>query len=219
MSRNISPSVKLTGALSAAAILLSGMAIGAEEKKSKHEDLTFDLIAGETKHEHKVSKQGKKYQGNAEAIKAGAEHYHKFNCVGCHFDGGGGIGPALIDDIWVYGSSIDHIAASIRQGRPNGMPSFRSILSEEQIWQLAAYVEDGLKEHPHGHGGEGHAQGDEGKGSKDDAKTLKEEAAGEMKGKEHKHSEDGSQKTGEESKGSKEGAAAPDSGGGHEHHH
>jgi cytochrome c oxidase cbb3-type subunit 3 len=30
--------------------------------------------------------------------------------------------------------------ATLIQGRPNGMPSFRNILTEEQMWQLAAYV-------------------------------------------------------------------------------
>jgi len=62
------------------------------------------------------------------------------NCVGCHSHGGGGMGPALMDGKWRYGGRIDQIAASIYQGRPNGMPAWRYKLNEEQIWQLAAYV-------------------------------------------------------------------------------
>ena len=62
------------------------------------------------------------------------------NCVGCHFHGGGGMGPPLMDDEWRYGGRIDQIAASIAEGRPNGMPSWRSKLTEDQIWKLAAYV-------------------------------------------------------------------------------
>jgi cytochrome c oxidase cbb3-type subunit 3 len=62
------------------------------------------------------------------------------NCVGCHSHGGGGMGPALMDDEWRYGGRIDQIATSIAEGRPNGMPSWRSKLTEDQIWQLAAYV-------------------------------------------------------------------------------
>ncbi|MFN2532578.1 MAG: cytochrome c, partial [Pyrinomonadaceae bacterium] len=29
---------------------------------------------------------------------------------------------------------------TIREGRPNGMPSFRGKIPDEQIWQLVAYV-------------------------------------------------------------------------------
>jgi cytochrome c oxidase cbb3-type subunit 3 len=45
-----------------------------------------------------------------------------------------------MDDVWIYGSSIENIAASIREGRPNGMPTFRGKIPEDQIWQIAAYV-------------------------------------------------------------------------------
>jgi cytochrome c oxidase cbb3-type subunit 3 len=102
-----------------------------------------------SKHEHTGSKAGQKYAGKDQHIRAGMKLYHKLNCVGCHFDGGGGMGPALIDSEWIYGSSIDHIAASIRDGRPKGMPSFHAIASEEEIWQIAAYVHSGMKEHKH----------------------------------------------------------------------
>jgi cytochrome c oxidase cbb3-type subunit 3 len=50
------------------------------------------------------------------------------------------MGPPLMDNVWIYGDSIENIAATIREGRPNGMPSFRGFLPDEQIWQLAAYV-------------------------------------------------------------------------------
>jgi cytochrome c oxidase cbb3-type subunit 3 len=173
-------------------IYFSGPLSSAEEAKSKHEELTIsEIMVGRTKHEHETSEVGKKYQGNEKAIKQGAELYHKFNCVGCHFDGGGGIGPALIDDEWIYGSSIDHIAATIRQGRPNGMPSFHAVLKEEEIWQLAAYIEDGLKEHPHGEKAAGHehgatgekADGEKGKQSKEAAPKQKEDGGA----KDHHH--------------------------------
>jgi cytochrome c oxidase cbb3-type subunit 3 len=45
-----------------------------------------------------------------------------------------------MDDQWIYGGSVENIAASILQGRPNGMPSFRAIVAGNQVWQLAAYV-------------------------------------------------------------------------------
>lgn len=75
-----------------------------------------------------------------EQIAAGRQLYLAMNCVGCHAHGGGGMGPALIDDTWIYGGEIENIAASIREGRPAGMPSFRGFLPEEQIWQISAYV-------------------------------------------------------------------------------
>ncbi len=37
-------------------------------------------------------------------------------------------------------ASLSQIFASIQQGRPNGMPSFRGKLTNDQIWQLVAYV-------------------------------------------------------------------------------
>ncbi len=80
------------------------------------------------------------YDNNAPAIAEGQFLYTKMNCVGCHFHGGGGMGPALMDDEWRYGGRIDQIAASIAEGRPNGMPSWRGKLTDDQIWKLAAYV-------------------------------------------------------------------------------
>lgn len=83
---------------------------------------------------------GANYDGNEEMIQAGKQLYAAMNCVGCHSHGGGGMGPALMDDTWIYGSSIEHIVSTIREGRPNGMPSYRGRLPDEQIWQIAAYV-------------------------------------------------------------------------------
>ena len=80
------------------------------------------------------------YEGNAAAISEGQRLYNWMNCSGCHFHGGGGMGVALMDDKWRYGGRIDQIAATIVEGRPNGMPSFRGRLTEQQVWQLAAYV-------------------------------------------------------------------------------
>jgi len=80
------------------------------------------------------------YEGNASAISEGQRLYDWMNCSGCHFHGGGGMGVALMDGKWRYGGRIDQIAASIVEGRPNGMPAWRGKLTEQQVWQLAAYV-------------------------------------------------------------------------------
>jgi len=70
----------------------------------------------------------------------GKRLFLQMNCTGCHANGGGAIGPALMDDKWIYGSQPDQIFATIVEGRPNGMPSFHGNLPDYQIWQLAAYV-------------------------------------------------------------------------------
>ena len=81
------------------------------------------------------------YQENAYGIAEGKRLYNAFNCNGCHAQGGGGIGPALMDGNWIYGSEPDQIYSSISQGRPNGMPAFARQVPSQQIWQLVAYVQ------------------------------------------------------------------------------
>jgi cytochrome c oxidase cbb3-type subunit 3 len=81
-----------------------------------------------------------RYDKNAYALGSGMKLYNQMNCVGCHFHGGGGIGPPLMDDQWIYGSDPAQIFSTIVEGRPNGMPSFRGKLTDQQVWQLVAYV-------------------------------------------------------------------------------
>jgi cytochrome c oxidase cbb3-type subunit III len=83
---------------------------------------------------------GTRFEGNKLAIAAGKELFSQMNCTGCHFNGGGGIGPALMSGHWRYGGRIDQIYASIAQGRPNGMPSWQDSLVPTMMWNLAAYV-------------------------------------------------------------------------------
>jgi cytochrome c oxidase cbb3-type subunit 3 len=80
------------------------------------------------------------YEKNAWHVSEGQRLYTDFNCVECHAHGGGGIGVPLIDDEWIYGSSSPQVVATLIQGRPNGMPSYRNLLTETQMWQIAAYV-------------------------------------------------------------------------------
>ena len=80
------------------------------------------------------------YEENAYAMDEGKRLFTWFNCVGCHANGGGGMGPALMDDKWIYGSQPEQVVSTIVEGRPNGMPSFRGKIPDYQVWQLAAYV-------------------------------------------------------------------------------
>jgi cytochrome c oxidase cbb3-type subunit 3 len=91
------------------------------------------------------------YAHNAYALTEGKRLYHAMNCNGCHAEGGGAIGPPLMDEKWLYGYEPDQIYDTIAHGRPNGMPAFGGkprdptinavgTLPEQQLWQLVAYV-------------------------------------------------------------------------------
>ena len=81
-----------------------------------------------------------RYEDKAYAVNQGKRLYRAYNCNGCHAQGGGDIGPALMDAKWRYGADAASVFASIAHGRPRGMPAFGSHLPAEQIWQLTAYV-------------------------------------------------------------------------------
>jgi cytochrome c oxidase cbb3-type subunit 3 len=81
-----------------------------------------------------------KYESSAYTVSEGKRLYSAYNCVGCHAQGGGAIGPALMDSVWIYGSQPQQIYSDIVQGRPNGMPSFGGKLPDYQVWELVAYV-------------------------------------------------------------------------------
>jgi cytochrome c oxidase cbb3-type subunit 3 len=80
------------------------------------------------------------YADNAYAVSEGQKLYDAYNCSGCHFHGGGGIGPPLMDNTWTYGSEPQNIYADIVEGRPNGMPSFRGKIPDQQVWEIVAFV-------------------------------------------------------------------------------
>jgi cytochrome c oxidase cbb3-type subunit 3 len=80
------------------------------------------------------------YERNAYALAAGKKLWTWYNCDGCHANGGGGPGPALMDDVWIYGGDAQSIYRSIAEGRPNGMPAFAARIPKDELWQLAAYV-------------------------------------------------------------------------------
>ena len=80
------------------------------------------------------------YENNAYAISEGQRLFGWYNCAGCHSNGGGGMGPPLMDDKWIYGSAPENIYMTIVQGRPNGMPSFGGRIPTSQVWQIVAYV-------------------------------------------------------------------------------
>jgi cytochrome c oxidase cbb3-type subunit III len=84
---------------------------------------------------------GKPYQNDSYHVSQGKRLYDWFGCRACHGDGRGADGPSFLDGWWLYGPEMISIVASIRKGRPHGMPPFRNKMTDEQIWQLAAYVQ------------------------------------------------------------------------------
>lgn len=81
------------------------------------------------------------YAGDPVALQEGRKLFDWYNCSGCHGGhAGGGMGPSLRDEVWLYGNSDDQIYDTIAQGRSNGMPAWGSKIPEDQIWQLVAYI-------------------------------------------------------------------------------
>lgn len=80
--------------------------------------------------------------GDPDAAQRGMKDFDAFNCSGCHAaNGGGGMGPSLSNDRWIYGSSPANIYLSIVQGRSAGMPAFGAMLPDRTVWELVAYIQ------------------------------------------------------------------------------
>lgn len=93
-----------------------------------------------TEEDPRLAPRGSSDAKNAWAVSDGMRLYQWMNCVGCHANGGGGMGPPLMDARWLYGGEPGDIFRSIAQGRVNGMPAYGGRLTEQQIWHLVAYV-------------------------------------------------------------------------------
>lgn len=103
--------------------------------------LAATLLAGCEREQRRFQRPALQPERNAWDVNEGKRLFRWMNCGGCHGAGGGGAyGPALMDGHWRYGHRLDDIAATIRDGRPNGMPAFGQRLPDAQIRQLAAYV-------------------------------------------------------------------------------
>jgi cytochrome c oxidase cbb3-type subunit 3 len=81
------------------------------------------------------------YEGNAQAVKTGAQLFVAYNCIDCHgADGAGAMAPSLADGRWHFGGGAAEVFESIYQGRPDGMPTWGGRITDDQIWMLATYV-------------------------------------------------------------------------------
>lgn len=75
------------------------------------------------------------------ALKIGSKLF-AMNCSQCHgSDAEGAVGfPNLADNDWNYGGEFEDIKTSITEGRMGQMPPFISILQEDGVKQVAAYI-------------------------------------------------------------------------------
>lgn len=81
------------------------------------------------------------YGNDPTAVLEGQKLFIGMNCAGCHAPGGGGgMGPPLSDNVWIYGNSDGELYLTIEHGRPNGMPAWGSTLPPQAIWSLISYI-------------------------------------------------------------------------------
>jgi cytochrome c oxidase cbb3-type subunit 3 len=82
------------------------------------------------------------YKSDDAALQSGRKLFVAFNCSGCHGGhAGGGMGPSLRDEDWIYGNTAGDIFNSISQGRAHGMPAWGVMLPPQYIWQLVGYIQ------------------------------------------------------------------------------
>ncbi len=90
--------------------------------------------------EEELQEEYKKAQANK--FKVGAEIYTA-NCSSCHrADGGGGVGPAMTDDCYKNGGSLESIVKAIDLGvNGTAMPAWRyEFRDDEKVRQVAYYI-------------------------------------------------------------------------------
>jgi cytochrome c(L) len=83
------------------------------------------------------------YTGNAEALQQGRTLYLQTGCSACHgAGGGGGMGPALLDDEWKFGSDDRTLFKLIKGEIPQQtMPAaFGGVLKDDDIWKILAFI-------------------------------------------------------------------------------
>jgi mono/diheme cytochrome c family protein len=81
------------------------------------------------------------FTGDPAQAQRGRYLFVEYNCYGCHGGlAGGAMGPSLRDTTWKFGGSDEQVYASIRDGRPNGMPAWGNTLSEAQIRDIIGYI-------------------------------------------------------------------------------
>ncbi len=87
-----------------------------------------------------------KMSRNPAFVTAGAETY-KTTCASCHGNElKGGVGPSLVDAIWIHGNNPLDLIATVENGVPaKGMPTWGPLLGSKKVNEVTAFI---LSHHP-----------------------------------------------------------------------
>lgn len=111
-----------------------------EGAETEDEAATEDEAVADDAAETEEAEDGNPFTGDEEAIEEGQQLYVRVNCYACHGrEGGGGMGPSLVDARWNFGSDDATVFETIHDGR-GGMPAFGDILEDEEIWKVIAFI-------------------------------------------------------------------------------
>jgi len=109
------------------------------------------------KNEQGLATVSNPYLGKADAIAQGKDLFVSKACSGCHgAGGGGGMGPPVINSVWIYGDDDTTLLNLIKLGsvdlRAKGytrtgtesvvgdMPGFGSSVSDDEILKMLAFI-------------------------------------------------------------------------------
>ncbi len=81
------------------------------------------------------------FSKNKDRLAAGKSKFTQ-NCASCHaVDGGGGIGPNLIDRFWIHGGKPQDLFRTIQKGvLDKGMPPWEALMSSDDLISVTAFV-------------------------------------------------------------------------------
>jgi mono/diheme cytochrome c family protein len=82
------------------------------------------------------------FAGSPAAIEEGRKLYDANGCAACHgLKGGGGMGKAILDDTWAFGSDDETLFRLMKGQIPQQtMPKTWATLPDDQIWKMIAHV-------------------------------------------------------------------------------
>lgn len=136
-----SPPRRVVTVLLLAAVAVLGLLAAATMTAAAMQPPTEEPVGPPPGPDPEIDVQDNPFEGDPAAIREGRDLFVQFNCAGCHgAHGGGGMGPSLRDQVWIYGATYVDIYDSIAEGRAYGMPAWGTKLQNEQIWRIATYV-------------------------------------------------------------------------------
>ena len=112
------------------------------------EEYQMELAAAETQSAARTTEAGVAIDetnvevSTDESVLANGGKIYARTCAVCHApDGGGGIGPNLVDEYWLHGGSINDIFKTIKYGVPDkGMISWQSQMSASNMSDLSSFI-------------------------------------------------------------------------------